>query len=104
MPAAILPHHSELAALPPTYTGLPGVDWMDMDPNNFEISKDVLKDTCEQAEELDYAFALSMQGLRGASLPAVWNCIDPEYDVTDRAPVLAQFVKSLQVALIVVSF
>jgi hypothetical protein len=66
---------------------------LDIDPNNFEISKDVLRDTCEQAEELDYAFALSMQGLRGASLPAVWNCIDPEYDVSDRAPVLAQFVK-----------
>jgi hypothetical protein len=62
-------------------------------PDNFEIGKDTLRDTCEQAEELDYAFALSIQGLRGASLPAVWNCIDPEYDVSDRAPVLAQFVK-----------
>lgn len=93
VPAVPLPHQSELEALPPTYQGLPGVDWMDIDANNFEISKDVLKDTCEQAEELDYAFALSMQGLRGASLPAVWNCIDPEYDVSDRAPVLAQFVK-----------
>ncbi len=61
--------------------------------HQFEIGKDTLKDTCEEAEELDYAFALSMQGLRGASLPGVWNCIDTEYDVTDRAPVLAQFVK-----------
>jgi hypothetical protein len=88
-----LPHPSELDALPPTYAGLSGVDWIEIDANNVEIGKDTLRDTCEEAEELDYAFALSMQGLRGASLPAVWNCIDPEYDVTDRAPVLAQFVK-----------
>jgi hypothetical protein len=57
------------------------------------VSKDHLRDACEQAEEMDYAFALSMQGLRGASLQAVWNCIDPDYDVSDRAPVMAQFVK-----------
>ena len=93
MPAVVLPHPSELEAPPPTYSGLPGVDWIDVDADNFEVAKDTLKDTCEQAEELDYAFALSMQGLRGASLTAVWNCIDPEYDVSDRAPVLAQFVK-----------
>lgn len=92
-PAIILPHASELEAIPPTYNGLPNIDWIDIEPNNFEIGKDTLKNTCEQAEELDYAFALSIQGLRGASLPAVWNCIDPEYDVSDRAPVLAQFVK-----------
>ncbi len=93
LPALLLPHDSELEALPPSYPGQPGVDWIDVDVNNFEISKDALKDACEQAEELDYTFALSMQGLRGSSLPAVWNCIDPEYDVSDRAPVLAQFVK-----------
>ena len=92
-PAQLPPHASELEALRPSYHGLTGVDWIEADANNFEISKDALKDACEQAEELDYAFALSMQGLRGASLPAVWNCIDPEYDVSDRAPVLAQFVK-----------
>jgi hypothetical protein len=82
-----------LEAIAPSYHGTSGVDWIEVDANNLEIGKDVLKDTCEQAEELDYAFALSMQGLRGASLPAVWNCVDPEYDVSDRAPVLAQFVK-----------
>ena len=91
--AIVLPHESELKALDPTYEGVPNVDWIVTDPRNIEIGKDVLKDACEQAEQLDYYFALSMQGLRGASLPAVWNCIDPEYDVSDRAPVLAQFVK-----------
>jgi hypothetical protein len=82
-----------LEAIAPTYYGLPGVDWIHTDATNFEVSKDQLRDACEQAEELDYAFALSMQGLRGANLQAVWNCVDPEYDVSDRAPVLAQFVK-----------
>ena len=66
-----------------------------MDPvNNLEIGMDVLKTACEQAEEQDYAFALSMQGLRGTNLSAVWACVDPEYDVSDRSMVLAQFVKA----------
>ena len=78
---------------PPTYHGMAGVDWILQSNGNFEIGSEVLKDSCLQAEELDYAFALRMQGLRGVNLPAVWNCQDPAYDVTDRAAVLAQFVK-----------
>jgi hypothetical protein len=42
---------------------------------------------------MDYLFAQSMQGLRGTNISAVWTCTDPEYDITDRATVLAQFVK-----------
>jgi hypothetical protein len=42
---------------------------------------------------MDYLFAQSMQGLRGTNISAVWACTDPEYDVTDRSMVLAQFVK-----------
>ena len=42
---------------------------------------------------MDYLFAQSMQGLRGTNISAVWTCTDPEYDVTDRSTVLAQFVK-----------
>jgi hypothetical protein len=82
-----------LEALPPTYQGADGVDWVLQSPNNFEVGIDVLKDACIAAEEQDYEFALRVQGLKGSSLAAVWNCTDPEYDVTDRAPVLAQFVK-----------
>ena len=69
------------------------MDWVETDPRNFEIGADYLKNVCEQAEEMDYTFALSMQGLKGANLQAVWNCIDPEYDVSDRSAVMAQFVK-----------
>lgn len=72
------------------------MDWISPIPNtlNLEISTDVLKLTCEQAEELDYAFALSMQGLRGTNLSAVWTCTDPEFDITDRSVVMAQFVRT----------
>lgn len=76
-------------------TGRAYVDWIPLDPqNNLEISMDVLRAACEQGEERDYAFALSMQGLRGTNLSAVWTCIDPEYDVSDRSMVLVQFVKA----------
>lgn len=69
------------------------MDWINLNPQNIEIGAQFLKDTCEQAEELDYAFALSIQGLKGSALPAVWNCTDPEYDVTDRKILLAQFAR-----------
>jgi hypothetical protein len=82
-----------LDVLDPPYHGRNHVDWVETDPRNFEIGADYLKNVCEQAEEMDYTFALSMQGLKGANLQAVWNCIDPEYDVSDRSAVMAQFVK-----------
>jgi hypothetical protein len=69
------------------------VDWINQDENNFEVGCKYLKEACEQAEMLDYSFAQSMQGLRGTNISAVWTCTDPEYDITDRATVLAQFVK-----------
>jgi hypothetical protein len=89
----VVPNDALTAVLPPVYKGRENHDWIPASANNFEISADVLKEACEKAEELDYAFALSMQGLRGTNLSAVWVCVDPEYDVTDRAAVLAQFVK-----------
>lgn len=94
-----IPPHPTLLAVEPAQNlrkGRNNVDWIEMNINNpnIEISMDVLKTTCEQAEELDYAFALSMQGLRGANLSAVWTCTDPEYDVTDRSVVMAQFVRT----------
>ena len=90
------PHPSLLDVSPPINlrTGREGVDWISVSADNLEISMDVIKAACEQGEELDYAFALSMQGLRGTNLSAVWACIDPEYDVSDRSMVLAQFVKT----------
>lgn len=91
------PHESLLQVVPANQlrTGRAGVDWIGLDQaNNLEISMDVLKAACEQGEEQDYAFALSMQGLRGTNLSAVWACVDPEYDVSDRSMVLAQFVKA----------
>ena len=92
-----VPPHPSLLDVSPAInlrTGREGVDWISVSADNLEISMDVIKAACEQGEELDYAFALSMQGLRGTNLSAVWACIDPEYDVSDRSMVLAQFVKT----------
>ena len=87
------PHASLLEVIPPSYKGRAGIDWINIDVKNFEVSSEYLKNVCQQAEELDYNFAQSMQGLRGTNISAVWTCTDPEYDITDRATVLAQFVR-----------
>ena len=87
------PHESLLDTITPRITGRAGADWIEMSDGNYEVSADFLKTVCERAEELDYMFAQSMQGLRGTNISAVWTCTDPEYDVTDRSTMLAQFVK-----------
>ena len=87
------PHASLLEVIPPSYKGKAGIDWIDINSKNFEIGAEFLKNVCQQAEEMDYNFAQSMQGLRGTNISAVWTCTDPEYDITDRATVLAQFVR-----------
>ena len=87
------PHTSLLTVIPPHYKGMPNVDWICQNAKNYEIRADFLRTVCERAEEMDYLFAQSMQGLRGTNISAVWTCTDPEYDITDRATVLAQFVK-----------
>jgi hypothetical protein len=92
-----IPPHASLLDVEPIQklrSGRDKVDWISVSQDNLEISMDILRASCEQAEELDYAFALSMQGLRGSSLAAVWNCTDPEYDVTDRSAVMSQFVRT----------
>ena len=96
IPAQVPPHHSLLEVSPAAHlkTGREAVDWISVSQDNLEISMDVIKAVCEQGEETDYAFALSMQGLRGTNLTAVWACTDPEYDVSDRPMVLAQFIRT----------
>ena len=96
IPEQVPPHPSLLDVSLPAHlrTGREGVDWISVSNNNLEVSMDLVKAACEQGEELDYAFALSMQGLRGTNLTAVWACTDPEYDVSDRPMVLSQFVKT----------
>ena len=87
------PNPALIQARDPTYHGRDNIDWVMTDPNNIEIGSHNLKEACEQAEELDYNFALSMQGLKGATLHAVWNCTDPQYDMSDRKALIAQFTK-----------
>ena len=96
VPAQVPPHPSLLEVSLPAHlkAGREAVDWISVSQDNLEISMDVIKAVCEQGEEMDYAFALSMQGLRGTNLTAVWACTDPEYDVSDRPMVLAQFIRT----------
>lgn len=61
-------------------------------PTYYEIGLDILKDTLEKAEALDLAFARRMEGLGYVSAQTCWDCLDPDYDPSDRAPVMEQFM------------
>ena len=58
----------------------------------WEVGLRCLQKTLEDAEALDLAFARRMEGLSNVAPTVVWDCIDPEYDVSDREAVLGQFI------------
>jgi hypothetical protein len=58
----------------------------------YEIGLDILRGLLEQAEAADLAFAQRMQGLGNVTRSIVWDCLDPDYDPTDRKPVMQQFM------------
>lgn len=57
-----------------------------------EIGQDALRKLLEHVEALDLAFAQRMQGLSNVTRTVVWDCLDPDYDPTDRKPVMQQFM------------
>jgi hypothetical protein len=57
-----------------------------------EIGLEVLKQTLEEAEALDLAFARRMEGLGNVASNVCWDCLDPDYDPSDRPAVMAQFM------------
>jgi hypothetical protein len=65
-------------------------------PNNvnpyFEIGVQVLRDSLEVAESLDLAFARRMEGLNNVASEVCWDCLDPDYDPSDRPAVMEQFM------------
>ena len=61
-------------------------------PAYYEIGIDVLQETLEKAEDMDYDFALKIQGYTNISSTAVWDCIDSDFDPTDRKTVMNQFM------------
>jgi hypothetical protein len=58
----------------------------------WEVGLGKLRDILEKAEEMDLTFARRMEGLGNVARSAVWDCLDPDYDPTDRKPLMAQFM------------
>ena len=57
-----------------------------------EIGIDVLRRTLERAEALDLAFSRRMEGLGNVTSQVCWDCLDPDYDPSDRPAVMEQFM------------
>ena len=65
------------------------------DPENslyYEIGVDRLRATLEEAEALDLAFARRMEGLANVNKSVMWDCLDPDYDASDREGLMEQFM------------
>ena len=58
----------------------------------YEVGMQYLQQVMEEAEETDLAFARRMEGFGNVNPSVVWNCLDPDYDPTDREAVMAQFM------------
>lgn len=61
-------------------------------PAYFEVGLKILKDALERAEALDLAFARRMEGLGNVAPQVCWDCLDPDYDPSDRPAVMDQFM------------
>ena len=72
-----------------------GVHFVCADPENssyYEIGVDRLRATLEEAEALDLAFARRMEGLANVNKSVMWDCLDPDYDASDREGLMEQFM------------
>jgi hypothetical protein len=58
----------------------------------WEVGLQHLQRVLEEAEESDLAFARRMEGFGNVNPSVVWNCLDPDFDPTDREAVMAQFM------------
>jgi hypothetical protein len=71
---------------------VPGRDYTLPDGRYYEIGLATLKACLEQAEALDLAFARRMEGLGNVARETCWDCLDADYDPSDRQPVRDQFL------------
>ena len=70
-----------------------GRDFIRADPTKFwEIGISTLKRCLEKAEAMDFAFAKRMEGFGNVAPSVVWDCLDPDYDPSDRKAVMDQFM------------
>lgn len=58
----------------------------------YEVGLQILKNELEKAEALDLAFARRMEGLGNVAPQVCWDCLDPDYDPSDRPAVMDQFM------------
>ena len=58
----------------------------------WEVGIQILKTSLESAEALDLAFARRMEGLGNVAPQVCWDCLDPDYDPSDRPAVMDQFM------------
>lgn len=71
-----------------------GVDFVSANNQSqyWEVGLAKLKESLEKAEKMDLAFAQRMEGLGNVARPAVWGCLDPDFDPTDRKALMDQFM------------
>ena len=75
-----------------------GRDFIACDPESdkpkfWEVGLAHARQLLEKAEALDLEFARRMEGLGSVSQSVVWNCLDPDYDASDREAVMSQFMQ-----------
>lgn len=58
----------------------------------YEIGRTTLSNALEAAEALDLSFARRMEGLSNVPFQTCWDCIDPDYDPSDRPLLRDQFI------------
>ena len=64
------------------------------DPSHFQVGELWLRKRAEEAERLDYEFALRMQGLQNSGINAVWVCSEMGAEPGDRPDMMEQFLRS----------
>ena len=70
-----------------------GIDFATIEPTNMQIFAPFLKKALDRGEELDYDFALRMQGLLNCAINAVWTCTEFGFDNGDRSHIMGQFLQ-----------
>ena len=70
----------------------PGRDYIVPDRQYWEIGLQYLTQLLETAEAKDLAFARRMEGLGNVAPQVCWDCLDPDYDPSDRSAVMDQFM------------
>jgi hypothetical protein len=88
-PGTIMP---DMRFIPNSLYCVLGRDYTLPDGRYYEIGLATLKACLEQAEALDLAFARRMEGLGNVARETCWDCLDADYDPSDRQPVRDQFL------------